>query len=313
MSYQHSKCSEQQRGVVIVVALFIVALVAVMAYSMIARLERDTYRTTLILRNAEAEYIAQASVDWARDALKNNYAAKDPNRVVDKIPIMSPVMKENGFTVVSTITDMQARYNLNNLTGDNKDDFVRMLIGLLPKLPKKQATDIVDAIINWINPGSNNDAMAKYYLNLPVPYRVRHAPMFNASELRLVKGVTPQIFAALQPYITALPRGATLNVQTMPAAVMLTLSPSMTLAAGKTVEVMRQKNPPVTKDAFLKIDVIHNHKIDGGKLTDMSEYFLVETKVTIEKQPLLIYTLLKRTIKDKKAEVEIVWQSKGSW
>jgi type II secretory pathway component PulK len=50
---------KEQQGVVIVIALFIVALVATMAYAMMVRIERDTRRTSLILRNTQAEFYAQ--------------------------------------------------------------------------------------------------------------------------------------------------------------------------------------------------------------------------------------------------------------
>src|SRR5258708_1218566 len=108
----HPSRSHQQ-GVVIVVALFIVALVATMAYVMMARLERDTRCTTLILRDTQAEFYAQGSIAWAMDQLRNNWEKQKPNQLVDITPITSPVMNENGYRIVSTIYDMQARYNLN--------------------------------------------------------------------------------------------------------------------------------------------------------------------------------------------------------
>lgn len=308
------KMRHKQRGMVIVVALFIVALVATLSYVMIERLTRDTQRTMLIIRNVEAQYLVEGSVAWAKDVLVNDWQKKLPNKIVDQMPQASPKMQENAYVVTSTLYDMQARYNINNIISkETMADFVRLQQAVLSKLPAKQAQDIAQAVFEWVTISSNTNQSAKYYLSLKPPYRPRHAPFFNVSELRLVKGVTPEIFAALQPYIAALPPTTTLNVQTVLPAAMVTLSNSMTLGAATVVENIRHQAPFVSVDAFMNVDVIKNHHIGKDKLTDVSDYFLVETKVSIEKQVTVIYTLLKRMVKDKQVIVNIVWQSKGSW
>ncbi len=308
------KIRDKQRGMVIVVALFIVALVATLSYVMIERLTRDTKRTMLIIRNVESQYLVNGAVDWAKDVLVQDWQKKAANKIVDQMPQVSPSASENAYVITSTIYDMQARYNINNVTTkETIADFIRLLQAVLPKLSAKQAQDIAQAVFEWISVPANTNQSAKYYLSLHPPYRPRHAFFFDVSELRLVKGVTPEIFQALQPYIVALPPPTSLNVQTMLPQAMVTLSKSMTLASAKVVENIRRQAPFVSVDAFMNVDVVKNHHITKDKLTDVSDYFLVETKVSIEKQVTVIYTLLKRMVKDKQVMVNIVWQSKGSW
>ena len=312
--YISSSAARQQSGMVIVVALFIVALVATMAYVMVARVERDTRRTMLIVRNTQAEYEAQGSIAWAIDVLRNNWERRVPNKPVDQFPLTSPVMKEGRYQIVSTIYDMQARYNLNNVSKvETQQDFIRLLQAVLPKLPHQQAQQITRALVDWIMPASEKSVFAEYYLNLPMPYRAPHKPMASASELRLVKGVTAEIYQALQPYVTALPPPTQLNVQTMSAPAMVTLSTTMSLQAANAVENLRRTMPLPTTQAFLNLDVIKNHHVEANKVTAISQYFLVETKVSIEKQQAVIYTLLMRSTKDQKTAISIVWQSKGTW
>ena len=110
---------KRQQGVVIVVALFIVALVATMAYMMMSRFSRDTLRTSLILRNTQAEFYARGSIVWAIDQLRTNWEKRKPNQIVDVMPVKSPVIDVNGYKISSTIYDMQARFNLNNLNNAN--------------------------------------------------------------------------------------------------------------------------------------------------------------------------------------------------
>lgn len=70
MSFHLHRTHPSQQGVAIIMALFIMALVATMAYAMMARLDRDIGRTDLMLKEMQAVYYAQASVAWAMDQLK---------------------------------------------------------------------------------------------------------------------------------------------------------------------------------------------------------------------------------------------------
>lgn len=305
---------KQQKGVVIVVALFIVALVATMAYTMLARLERDVRRTTLILRDAEAENLAQGSIAWAIDQLKTNIEQQKKDQLVDVTPIVSPIEEVNGFQIKSTIFDVEGRFNLNNLLNvESQKDFKRLLRLVNPKLTEENAQLIMQATVDWITPAAQQNAFTKYYTELPVPYRAAHRAMLSATELRLVKGMTTDLYASLQPYIIALPGTTPVNVQTAQAPVFAALSESMTVESGEELERMRKDAPFVTPQYFLNLVFIKNHPIPENKITTVSSYFLLETDVSIERQHLLIYTLLERSTKDKKANIKIRWQSKNTW
>jgi general secretion pathway protein K len=320
MLFQHSNAKHynqhltrnHQQGVVIVVALFIVALVATIAYVMMARLERDTRRTMLLSRDTQAEMYSQGSVMWAMDQLRNDWEKRKANQPVDATPIKSPIKNEGSYQIASTIYDMQARYNLNNVTTpEAQADFKRMLKAVIPKISEQQAIQIAQALNDWISLNSQQNEFSKYYLQLPKPYRPGHQPMLSTSELRLVKGVTADIFNALKPYITALPPPTVINFHNASAEAMVTLNSSMTLEAAKMVEQLCRTAPPVSTQAFLNLDVVKNHHIASEKITVTSSYFLVETNVTIENQHNVLYTLLERTTNAQQASVRIVWQSKG--
>lgn len=325
MSYQHSKLKyrrqyhpglKRQQGVVIVVALFIVALVAVISYAMMARLDRDTRRTTMLLHNVQAEFYAQGSIAWAMDQLRNNWVNKKTNQVVDKIPIESGENNINGYKISSTIYDMQARFNLNNLTDEHAQTNFRRLIQLVsPNLTNDKIDAILLAAKDWLSSSTLQNQYSKYYLDLKTPYRAGHRLFVNASELRLVKGVTPELFAALHPYLTALPMPMDVNVQTAKAPVIAMLTLTMPIAGANEVIKIREQKPFVTKEVFTGLDVVANHKLfPDQSLTVISTYFLVETKVSIENQHVVLYTLLERTQgSDGRASLTILGQSKGVW
>jgi general secretion pathway protein K len=303
---------QRQKGVVIVVALFFVALIATMSYVMMARLERDTVRTSLLLRDVQAELYAQGSIDWAMEQLRNNLSRKKPDKPVDVMPVKSPVNETNGYTISSTITDMQARLNLNNLTTvEAQADFKRVLRIVDPEMTEQKAQEIAMAVMDWITPGQQQNEYNKYYMSLSPPYRAAHRAMASVSELQLVKGMTPNLFKSLRPYVTALPTATLINVQNAPAPVIASLSPGMTLETGKAVEKVRSQLSIPTTQAFLSLDLVKNHNIPADKITVESNYFLVETTVAIEKQQVVLYTLLERTGNESKNTVSVIWQSKS--
>lgn len=303
-----------QRGIVIIVALFMVALVAAMAYSMMSRLERDTRRTTLLSRDMQAEFYAQGSIAWAIDQLRNNLEQQKPNQLVDIVPIRSPKQTVNGYTIVSTIYDMQARFNINNLINtESHAEFKKLLQLVDPKLSEEKIQALLLATFDWIKPGQQNE-YTQYYFQLPTPYRPAHKPMVSVSELQLVKGMTPALYQALQPYVTALPNPTPINVQTAEAPVLALLSATLTPQTARALQAIRERSPFVTPEAFVNLDIAKNHKIvDEKKIVTISSYFLVETDVSIEKQHTVIYTLLERSADQNKIAVAILWQSKGVW
>lgn len=302
---------KRQEGAVIVVALFFVALIAAMSYYMMSRLSSDTYRTHLLLRTAQAEYYAQGSVLWAIEQLRANLRNQKPNKIVDKMPMESSD-EINGYAISSKVTDMQSRLNLTNLnTAETQIDFKHLMQLVDVKLEDKKANEIMNAIVDWMKPGQTKNEYNQYYMSLSPPYRAAHRPFVSASELQMVKGMTPELYMLLQPYITTLPVATQVNVQTANGYVIASLVPNMTVETGKAIEKARTNANIFSVAAFGNLDVVKNHKIPGAKITVVSQYFLLETIVKIEKQRLVIYTLLERSGNESKNAVKIVWQSKG--
>lgn len=303
---------QRQQGVVIIVALFIVALVATMSYYLMERLARDTRRTMLITRQIQAEDYAQGAIYWAIDSLSNNIKQQTSERRVDYLPIHSPRDHINGYTIQSHIWDMEARFNLNNLTDTNwQTAFMHFLKVLVPQMSDEACRLITFNIVQWITPGAKQSALAQYYLQLPIPYRMAHQLMADKSELRLVRGITPPLYQALSPYIIALPVTTPINVTTATPPVLTALSPRMTLSMAQSVAKMQ--GAITTKDSFLNLPPIKDLDIKSEHISIVSHFFLLETTVSIEKQQVVLYTLLERVTSGHKAAVNVLWQSKGSW
>jgi general secretion pathway protein K len=304
----------RQQGAAIILALFIVALVAAMSFAMVARLERDIQRTNLLLRNTQAQQYAQGGIVWALDQLRNDLEQQKRNQIVDKLPWHLPEHTVDGYRITSTIYDMQGHFNINNLLQhiDEQESFKRLLQIVAPALSEQQAQEIVLAVLDWLDPEAQNSAYSQYYLELAKPYRAAHRPMVSISELRLVKGMTPALFNALEPYLTALPVMTKINVQTAEAPVLMLLNKSMTLETAQAIEQARSMKPFVNVSQFLSIEALQKQPITSEKITFLSEYFLIETQVSVENQQLVLYTLVQRKLEERKVKFVVLWQHKGA-
>lgn len=302
----------KQNGSAIVVALFVVALVTIAATAMLTRIQQDIRREELYLNANQAYNYAQGSVYWAMDQLGNNLKAQQPNRLTDQLPIQSPENKIDHATVQSTIYDAQGLFNINNLNDANyRENFARLIKVLAPKLSDNDVNKITLGIITWITPGQGQTSFDDIYKKQNPPYHSPHHAMANMSEFRLIQGVTPELFAQLEPYIIALPIATHININTAPVPVLMSLAPTLTLDSAKNIEIARQSSPFVDTKSFLNYDVVKNNPFPEDKITTISNYFLVKTQVTIGDHTTILYTLLQRELKNSQPTVTIVWQSKA--
>jgi general secretion pathway protein K len=308
---------KKQHGAAIIVALFVTSLVAIAAIAMIVRLRGDVHRIELILNATQANLYAKGSVDWAIEQLNKNLKDShlQPNKLIDSIPIRSPIQTLNGMTISSTIYDAQARFNVNNLINtQNKPDFVKLILTVYPKISASDADNLAIAVMNWVSMNALSNTLNDYYLKLNPPYRAPHRPIQSISELRLVKGMTPELFHALSRYITALPEVTPININTASAPVLMTASSTLPLASAKTLALQARANPFTDTAKFWSLDIVKSNSFVANKITIVSHYFLVRTDVKVGEQRLVLYTLLQRKEGSGPAgpSETVLWQSKGT-
>ena len=215
---------------------------------------------------------------------------------VDYLPL-------DGGALQGRIIDLQGRFNLNNLNGSDteaaQEQFQR-LIELVADTDQVTARTIAAATRDWIdadiNPTLPDGAEDDYYLGLTPAYRTANTLMASASasELRLVKGVTPAIYAALEPYITALPQVTPINVNTAPAPVLATIVPELPPNTGEALLKSRADEPWKSVDAFLQDPALAGLEIDANRLDVMTHYFLASGQITVDRAQVQFFSVLER-------------------
>lgn len=301
---------KNQQGAAIIIALFVMSLVAMVAVAMLERLQIDMHRTVLLSNEMHAKAYAQGSLVFAMDQLNQDILKKQNNHLVDSTPIILPDQIIEGVTIQTQIEDAEGRFNLNNLTDPSyQEAFSRLIRAVNPALEVAQAKLLTQYVVEWITAASTYDFD---YLMLNPPYRVPHRLMQSVSELRLVKGFDSRLYQALLPYIIALPEITKININNAKAPVLMSLSETLTYIAANAIILQRTKMPYISTAQFLQNDVVKNNAITEGKISTQSNFFLVKSGVKVDQQELIVYTLLKRIQKNKQPNELVLWQSRGT-
>lgn len=208
-----------QRGVALITVLLIFSIASILATKIILDKVIDVKRTTGLLNRTQAYYYALAAEDLAILALKNDY--EEDFTLQTKSTINSDHLEENwaigpysyeidniGSTTVKII-DLNRYYNLNNLLPyDNKisiyevERFRDLLIALdIDPILADNLRDWVDSDDEMVGDNTERDA----YLSGKSGYLVANQGLNDASELRLIRGFTPEVMEKLLPHIYVIP------------------------------------------------------------------------------------------------------------
>jgi hypothetical protein len=113
------------------------------------------------------------------------------------------------------------RINLNGL-GNGRSGVLSQLLQLLG-YDVLLSDQIAAAIADWLDADDNVSgeglgAESAYYAGNGLPYRCKNGPFESVEELRLVKGVSPDIFKKIAPYLTVFPKEGDLKIDLDTAA-----------------------------------------------------------------------------------------------
>jgi general secretion pathway protein K len=283
----------RQRGVALLVALLVVALATVLIAGLIDRGELGFARTRNQLLAAQAQAYAEGLETYAarvllQDWATNGQSGNDSNSSVWAVPL-PPTPVPNGL-ISATMSDRNGCFNLNNLvdaSGPNApwpDKFRRLLNAL------RLDPNLADAVVAWMNtqPGVEDP----YYLAQPVPYREAKRGFVHVSELRLVKGVSGNVYAALAPHVCALPPGTRINVNTASAPVLMTLDGVSTLQIAQRIWQEGHAN----YSSLGALTSIVGMPPDNRYYSVRSTYFLARGDMTLDGLPFTFYSLIERRL-----------------
>lgn len=140
-----------------------------------------------------------------------------------------------------------------------------------------QAVEITQAVQDWLSTGDSptgfGGAGQDYYASLDPPYPMTRGPMTTVSELSIIRGVTPEIYEQLLPYVIALPEDVTMNVNTMPDLLLRTLNRKdnlMPLTEPELEMLVEERNAAL--EGFNDVSMFTNSPVVQGILGGQEEF-----------------------------------------
>lgn len=313
MKLEPASQRNRQRGVALLIAIVVVAIAAMLSTGMIWNRELDIRRTANIIQGDQAMEYALGAEAWAEQILRRSYQA-DPNstNLTQDWAMQLPALPVQGGTVTGHLQDLQGLFNLNNLASSNAAQSTAALAQLQRLLVALNLDpELANAVSDWVNAGSQprfpGGAKDEYYSRLDPPYLTGEQPMTSISELLLVKGVTPQVYAALVPYVSALPvqppgsppgtphAATAINVNTAPAPVLASLTTGISADAAAGAIQTREQQP--FQNTAQLTQLLGNITVAAGIPAPQttSNYFRLTAVVKIGSAQITLYSLLYRT------------------
>jgi len=240
-----------ERGIALLLTLLVLTLLVALILEFDAEARRE-YRDAAAFRdNFKATVLARAAVQAARGVLQQDFVKdKQTGEFFDAptdlwaLPITNYAIGDGLLT--AQVEDERGKLNLNDLAagGDpiarNKKVLrVKRLFELLQINP-----DLVDAIVDWVDQDEKPEpagAESLYYQTLRPSYRAANAPLQTLLELRLIKGMTPDIIAKLSKLVTVYPPDgqSKVNLNTADPLVIQALDPRIT--QGMAAEIVQAR------------------------------------------------------------------------
>jgi general secretion pathway protein K len=285
-----------QRGTALITAMLVVALATAIAASLTWDLFLDQRRAFSRVAVDQGLMVSLGGEAWAKKILRDDAQDNQVDHPGESWATQIPPLPIEGGQIQGRMLDLNGRFNLNNLidaAGATDpvavEGFRRLLLVL--ELDGRLADRLADWIDLDIEPNFPDGAEDSDYLSRTPPFRAANRPITSVSEIMLVYPEFGQAaYNRLRPFITALPRGTRLNINTASPEVLLTASESLGPTEAQRIAFDR---PETGWDSIEQLgDMI---PVDArGALGVTSNWFRLSLRVDIGTQRFTMYSLLHR-------------------
>lgn len=276
----------RQRGIALITVILIVALATTIA-SFVAWRQQVWTRQVENLRDAsQAAAVARAGVDWAGAILSEDQRKNPVDHLGEAWAQHVELPVERG-RVAGDISDLQARFNLNNLVrgevgqGQASAADIAAFQRLLARLELPAA--LADALVDWLDADSQqtgaDGAEEAYYLALSEPYYPANRSLVDLAELLLVRGFDQASVDKLAAWVCVLPTPTPVNVNTASAEVLSAMIPGLNQDDARKFVAERGNGSPSLAEFRGKLSPAQTLGLQENLLSVASEHFQVELSV----------------------------------
>ena len=291
------------RGVALITVMLLVALAAIIATQMLARLQLQTQRTTNIALNQQAYWYAMGAEAFAKRVLTVAFEGEPNITHLEQIWAQGetsyPV--ELG-SITGEISDQQACLNLNALYNEPnttlttvqkstaRESFERLIIALNIEdigSSEFEAELLGDSLTDWLDSDSSlssaGGAEDNDYAGKEHSYLAANSYLASVNELRVIENFNLTIINAIKPFVCVLPRTDLhqININTLSSEQPELLQALLNITAVDAQEILalRPEEGFQKADTFCNLPEVKALNIDE-KLKDQfvvdSEYFTLK-------------------------------------
>lgn len=204
-----------EKGAALLTVLLMVAVIAVIAVGVLDDIRFGIRRTFNARVANQAQWYALGTEALARTRIR---------QLMDRDAGKTTLEGDwNGRTIAfpieqgqlqARLTDATGCFNLNSVVEANQGEpfrrrelGVRQFASLMGLIGIARDRELAEGLAEWMDSNDVGDSTAEDpgYANLAQPYRTAGGPLAEVSELRAVRGFTPEVYATLRPYVCALP------------------------------------------------------------------------------------------------------------
>ncbi len=285
----------RQKGVALLTTLLLVALVSILTVNLQWDTSLDIRRSNNLFESDQALLYALGAEAWASEILQTDARDSVTDHTGEDWATPVPTLPIEGGAIRGFLEDMQGRFNLNNLVGRRGqvdevalEQFERLLTVL--KLDPALARITVDWLDRDLEPGFPSGAEDSFYTARIPPYRTANLAITSTSELLAIGEMDADSYRILAPYVTALPNGTALNVNTASATVLRSLSDQISDTVAENLVGERGDQGFDGLAAFA--DLVEPGILQSLELS--SSFFRLTADVSIGSTRFTLYSLLER-------------------
>lgn len=311
---------KKQQGVALIMVLLAMALVVMLASGMTQQQSVRVFKAGHYLAQQQGRSIALGAEAFARQILIRDFEEdKEDSLMVDSLDEFWAMnaavlpLDANGVAEVQ-IDDLGGRINLNDLVSANgqvdpitKDRLTRLLIAL-------GITGLsVDTLVDWIDP--DDQTISAYgaedgqYLMAEPGFRAANQPFVSVSELRLIEGMTEEIYVALRPHVATLPvNGLGINVNTATAEVLMSLHEELTTAQAASILEKRKEERFESLQDFMALPEFAALGLKPIGLGLQTRFFEVVSRITYDNR---VVNMVSTVFRNQEGNVRTVHRDTG--
>ncbi len=232
MSAKRPPIARSERGIALLSVLLLVAVMAIVTTLILDRVNLAVRLAGNADASDRARFVALGAESLAAREIKRRLDLS-PARTVNAggwigTPTVLPIDDGSGAVVTATVRDGGNCFNLNSVVEGEPGNLasrpvgIGQFAGLMQALgvASDEARGMADALADWIDTDQISlpaGAEDQFYMQLDQPYRTAGRLLGDKGEVQALRGMTPQLYARLEPWICALPDSvlSPINVNTL--------------------------------------------------------------------------------------------------